>query len=98
MRFIFKVIAILTAVVLLVSAYSGWIDPRTWAWPAIAGLAFPIVMMGVLVVAVLCLLLRQWRALAILSAAILLAWPAIRLHMPLKGSNETSPQETTFRV
>ena len=98
MKFIFKVIAILTAIVLLVSAYSGWIDPRTWAWPAVLGLAFPIVMAGVLLVAVLCLLLRQWRALAILSLAVLLAWPAIKLHMPLKGSKEASPQETTFRV
>ena len=98
MKFICRLIAILTAIVLLGSAYSGWVDPRTWAWPAIAGLALPFVLGGTLLVALLCLVLRQWRAIAIVLGAMVLAWPAIRLHVPLKGSKEASPQATTFRV
>ena len=98
MKLIFRLIATLTALILLVSAYSGWVDPRTWAWPAIAGLAFPFVMGSVLLVAFLCLVLRQWRALVIVAGAILLAWPTIRLHAPLSGAKEIPQDVTTFRV
>lgn len=98
MKFIFRLIAIFTAIVMLASAYSGWVDPRTWSWPAVLGLAFPVVLGGTLLVALLCLLLRQWRALAIVAGAILLAWPVIRLHAPLNGAKDIPQEVTTFRL
>ncbi len=98
MKLLSTIIATLAALVLLASAYGGYCDPRTWAIPAVLTLAMPIVVGGVLLVAALCLLLRQWRALALLLGAGLLAAPAISLHMPLRGDKEVSNEQTTFRV
>ena len=59
MKLLSTIIATLAALVLLASAYGGYCDPRTWAIPAVLTLAMPIVVVGVLLVAALCLLLRQ---------------------------------------
>lgn len=98
MKFIFGIISILTSLILLASAYGGWLDPRLWALPAVAHLALPVVMGVVLMVALSCLLMRQWRALLVLAVATVLAWPVIHLHMPLRGARGDADSVTTFRV
>ena len=52
----------------------------------------------VLMVALSCLLMRQWRALLVLAVATVLAWPVIHLHMPLRGARGDADSVTTFRV
>ena len=98
MKLVFRLIAAATALVLLMSAYGGWIDPRTWAVPAVATLALPVVVAGALLVALACLVVRQWQALAMVALAAVLAWPVVRLSMPLSGSKEVSDRQTTVRV
>lgn len=98
MKFLFRLIAVITALVLLVAAYGGWVDPRTWALPAVVTLALPVVVAGAALLTLVCLVMRQWRALALMVGAFILAWPVVRLNMPLKGSKPASEQMTTFRV
>lgn len=98
MKFLFRTLALLTGILLLCAAYSGWLDPRVWALPAVLGLAFPLVLAFAALVAVLCLIFRQWRALLVLGVSLLLAWPTVRLHTPLSGNKTVADSLTTFRV
>lgn len=98
MKYLFRILSVLAALLLLLSAYGGWVDPRSWALPAVATLAFPVVLAGVTLVALACLFMRQWVALAIVVVAFVFAWPVVRLNMPLQGDKEVNEQQTTFRV
>ncbi len=98
MKLIFRIIAIGVALMLLASAYGGWFDPRVWALPAVAHLALPAAVCVAVVAALACALARQWRALLVLVAAAMLAWPVVRLHMPLRGEQRADEHATTFRV
>ena len=83
---------------LLSAAYSGLIDPRWWAFPAVLGLAFPFLLAGEFLLAVACLLLRQWKSLVLVAATLALAWPVVTLNVPLSGSRDSDEKSTTFRV
>lgn len=91
-------IAIATAMVLLLSAYGGHVDPRSFALPSLATLALPVVAFVALLVLVLCIALRsKWPAL-IVFAAILLSRPALITVCPLSHSSEPQNPDSTFTV
>lgn len=99
MKYIIRLLAIVLAFVLLLSAYGGRVDPVVWTWPSLLTLALPVV--SILVLAVLALLaaFRQWRAAAILLCAILLSWPTIRLIAPFNFTHpDADPDKTQLKV
>ena len=98
MKFIFKSIATLLGLLLLAAAYSGWVNPAQWALPAVLGLAMPVVLVVVFVATLFMLVMRQWRAAAILVFCAVLAWPVIELLVPLRGATDIPTTATTFRV
>ena len=90
--------AIVTAVVLLLSAYGGHIDPRSFALPSIFTLGLPLVALASIVVLALCMLARSKWAVLLVLAAILLARPSLKLVCPLSHSQEPQHQDSTFTV
>lgn len=91
-------IAIATAMVLLLSAYGGHIDPRSFALPSIVTLGLPMVALTSLLVLVMCTLTRSKWAVFIVLAAILLACPSLKLVCPLNHSQEPQHPDSTFTV
>ena len=73
----------LLGMVLVASAYGGHIDPRISTKPSVLTLALPYLAMTMAVVAVLWLLLRQWRALILAVLSIAVSWPSIRVVCPM---------------
>ncbi len=94
------VIALVVAACLVLAAYGGHIDPRTWTLPSMFTLAFPIIATIAAVAAVMFLLLRQWRCVAILAVALAVCWPTSRMLFPMHFSSTPTATDTagTFRV
>lgn len=92
------IVACITALVLLVSAYGGHIDPRSFALPSMMTLGLPLVGLVSLLVLVVCAAFRgKWASLIVL-AAVLLSWPSLRQVCPLSGSSEPQNPDSTFTV
>ena len=99
MKYIFRLIAVIAAFVLLFAAYGGRVDPNVWTLPSLATLALPAVAAAVIIFLFLLLLLRQWRAAVILVGALCLSWPTLRLISPINlfGPKE-DPDEVHLKV
>ncbi len=82
MKYIFRLISIIVAFVLLFAAYGGRVDPLVWNLPSLATLALPIVALVTLLLLALLAIFRQWRAAVVLVGALLLSWPTLRLISP----------------
>ena len=89
MKYIARLISIVTAFALLFAAYGGRVDPTIWLLPSLATLALPVVAIVAIAVMVLLALFKQWRAVVVIFGALLLSWPTLRLISPL---NLTSPK------
>lgn len=82
MKYIFRLISIIVAFVLLFAAYGGRVDPSVWNLPSLATLALPVVALVTLLLLALLAIFRQWRAAVVLVGALLLSWPTLRLISP----------------
>ena len=91
------ILAALTAFGLICAAYGGHIDPRVWALPAVASLAFVPTLLVAVVMTLGCALLRSWRAAAILAGALILTWPVTGVQAPVNLTSPTSKGKT-FRL
>ena len=89
MKYIARLLAIITAFALLFAAYGGRVDPTIWLLPSLATLALPVVAIVAIAVMVLLALFRQWRAVVVIFGALLLSWPTLRLISPF---NITTPK------
>ena len=74
---------IVLAAVLVLSAYSGHVDPNRTSLFAFIALTFPFVLGLTLLVALLWLVALRWRVALIPLAAIALSWPTVRIVSPL---------------
>lgn len=83
----FAAIAVTVAVMTIVSAYGGHLDPRghSAVW-SVATLAFPVVLAFALATTLLWLVLRQWRCAVVQVAAMLLSWPTVAVTTPMHVS------------
>ena len=95
MKYIFRIIAVIVAFVLLFSAYGGRVDPSIWTLPSLATLALPVVALVAIVLMVLLAIFRQWRAAVIIVGALLLSWPTLRLISPFTLIHPTADPEKT---
>lgn len=99
MKLIARLLAIIAAFVLLISAYGGRVDPTVWVMPSMATLALPIVTLVVLLLLVVLALCKQWRAAVIIVGALLLSWPTLRLISPFNlGHREAKEGKTPLKV
>ena len=87
MKYIFHLLAIVLAFLLLLSAYGGRVDPVIWTLPSMATLALPVVAIIAIVMMVLLAAFKQWQSAVILFAALLLSWPTLRLISPFNLSH-----------
>lgn len=87
------------AVLMLLSGYSGLMPPETCGWATVLGLSFPLLLALNLVFLFLFLTFR-WRRSWLPVAAFLLAFPPIRLYLPLNfgGGSPTTPDGKTLSV
>lgn len=76
-------LTVLLGMALVVSAYGGYVDPRISTKPSVLTLALPYLALSVAAVAVIWLLLRQWRSLAVAVLCIAVSWPSICVVCPL---------------
>lgn len=99
MKYIARLLAIIAAFVLLISAYGGRVDPTIWVMPSMATLALPIVTLVVLLLLAMLALCKQWRAAVIIVGALLLSWPTLRLISPFNlGHREAKEGKTPLKV
>ncbi len=99
MKYIFRIISIIAAFVLLFSAYGGRVNPNIWTLPSMATLALPVIALCVLVLLAVLALFRQWRSAAVLVGALLLSWPTLRLISPLNLFHpEADPDKVQLKV
>ncbi len=99
MKYIARLLAIIAAFVLLISAYGGRVDPTVWVMPSMATLALPIVTLVVLLLLVVLALCKQWRAAVVIVGALLLSWPTLRLISPFNlGHREAKEGKTPLKV
>ena len=99
MKYIFRIISIIAAFVLLFSAYGGRVNPNIWTLPSMATLALPVIALCVLVLLAVLALFKQWRSVAVLFGALLLSWPTLRLISPLNLFHpEADPDKVQLKV
>ncbi len=99
MKYIARLLAIIAAFVLLISAYGGRVDPTVWVMPSMATLALPIVTLVVLLLLAVLALCKQWRAAVIIVGALMLSWPTLRLISPFNlGHREAKEGKTPLKV
>ena len=99
MKYILHLLAIITAFVLLFSAYGGRVNPTIWTLPSLATLVLPAVALFALAVLILLVLFRRWRSAVIILGAVLLSWPTLRLISPVNLSGvKENPDNTHIKV
>lgn len=99
MKYIIRLLAVVLAFALLLSAYGGRVDPVVWTWPSMLTLALPVVSIAAIVMMALLAIFKQWRAAVVLLGALLLSWPTMRLISPFNiGHPESDPDKTQLKV
>lgn len=99
MKYIFRLLSVIAAFVLLFAAYGGRVNPNVWTLPSMATLVLPIVALAVVVLLVLMWLFRQWRPSMLLVGAIILSWPTLRLISPINLTHPSAdPEKTQLKV
>lgn len=93
MKYLFRLIAIVVAFVLLFSAYGGRIDPKIWTLPSLATLALPAIALVAVALLVLLALFKQWRSAAIVLCSLMLSWPTLRLIVPVNLGRPSADAE-----
>ena len=83
MRRLFIALQVAVGIALVAAAYAGRIDPNRFAPAAVGGLAYPVLLLVSVVVAVPALL-RRSRLVWLTLAFILLTWPALRATIVFK--------------
>lgn len=98
------VLAVITALLLLASAMSGYFNPGRNVLLTLFSLILPYMWVATIFVLVLLLVFRQWRPALVVGAAIVLSWGSIRLVSPItlfrSHASETDRKLTlvTFNV
>ena len=95
MKYIFRIISIIVAFVLLFSAYGGRVDPSIWTLPSLATLALPVVAFVAIVLMVLLAVFKQWQSAVVILGALLLSWPTLRLISPFTLISPKADTEKT---
>ena len=91
-------IALLVCAWTLLSGWGGYVDPHKWVLLSVAGLTYPAAIIAALVILVISLLTRGWKAAIIIAASLLLTFPALRVNVPINGSHSPSDSTKTFRL
>ncbi|MBQ0057018.1 MAG: endonuclease/exonuclease/phosphatase family protein [Bacteroidales bacterium] len=78
-----RAITVLTAFVLLASAFSDLISPTVWILAAYLGLAFPIILILAVIWTVLMMVTRRWRPAVLMLLAITCCYTRLWRYMPL---------------
>ena len=93
MKHLFRILAIIFAFALLFAAYGGRVNPTVWTLPSLATLFLPIVAIVCLAFLAILLLFRQWQSASVIFAALLLAWPTLKLIAPVNIGTRSSDDE-----
>ncbi len=95
------VCSFILAVMLLASAYAGLVTP-TGGWLSTAAAILCVTFQWIAAVclcwAIVCLAARRWKAMAVMTLAICLAWPTVSSHMPLHLTDTDAPPQPLFTV
>ncbi len=92
-------LCLLAAAALLLAGYGGWLAPsRHGALPALMALAYPIVVVLSMLLALLWLVRRRWVLAVTLLASLLATWPSLRANFPIGAATAATDSTRMFRV
>jgi endonuclease/exonuclease/phosphatase (EEP) superfamily protein YafD len=89
-RWFIEIITAVAAVIMIICAYSGAVDPEKFFPAPFLMLAYMPMLMLVTVLLVLALLLRRWIAIAVIIVALIITVPTFKLYVPF-NTNENRP-------
>ena len=86
-------------IVLIVSAYSGFIDPEQTAIFAIIGLLFPVALIANVIFLLIWLICRKWVQALTVIACMAICFPYISTFSPININNDSlSTNDSTFKI
>lgn len=99
-KLILLVITVLMALLMLGSAWGGYVNPNSFSFLSVLTLGLPLILIINFAIMILWLVLLRWRYALISFAAILLSWGSVRMIFPvnvLSSSVNVTP-ENSLRV
>ncbi|MBO4723135.1 MAG: endonuclease/exonuclease/phosphatase family protein [Muribaculaceae bacterium] len=93
-------ITVLMALLLVASAWGGYVNPTKFSFLSVLTLGLPLILIINFVIMITWLVVLQWRYALISLAAILLSWGSVRMVFPINlfsSSTEATP-ENSLRV
>ena len=92
------ILALISGLWLVASAWGGHVNPHTWALPSVLGLTFPVALVVVISLLVISLLMRCWKTAVGLLLAVLVSWPTLRVTVPMNVSHAAGDTTRTFSL
>lgn len=80
------------------AALGGNIDPRTWSWPGILAMTFPLWAIALAAVTVITAFTRSWMALAICIVAWIAGYPTLSIVSPINVAHAPADGRPTLSV
>ena len=86
------------ALLLVVSAWGGYVNPNSFSFLSVLTLALPLILIINLVIMIAWLVVLRWRYALITLAALLLSWGSISTVCPLNVFAKNYEADSTFKV
>jgi endonuclease/exonuclease/phosphatase (EEP) superfamily protein YafD len=96
-----KIITIVIAVITVIAAYGGKVNPAYSALPSVLTLAFPLILALDVAVAIAWIAFMKWRTALIAVLAIIISWPTVKVISPVNIFSHhytDKEEETRFKV
>ena len=78
----------------IASAFSPYIQPKTWIIPSFMGLLFPVFLLSNLIFLIIWLISRKWKAAGCNLVVFLIAWGSIQAYFPINLLRPDKPEGT----
>lgn len=90
---------LITALLYLLGAYSGYIAPQTWILPSFLGLFFPLLLGLQLLSTIINVVLWDWRRVVLIAAVWALSLPQLLIYFPINRTpNQLGTEHDGLRV
>ena len=92
------IVTLIVCAWVLLSGWGGYVNPQRWALPSVAVLTYPAAIIVAMVLLLVALITRGWKASIMLAVSLLLTLPALRVNMPLSGGHAPADSTATFKL
>lgn len=100
LKMILLCLTVLMALLLMASAWGGYVNPNSFSFLSVLTLGLPIILTVNFVIMIAWLVMLRWRYALISFAAIVLTWGSVRMVFPVNvfSSSEQATPENSLRV